>query len=352
MKLNISKRLESIIRRSEDENEIILQLKQLISEYEKQNNPAKISKTISELFAENIQDLQSNKKENNLIKSGFSKLDERIGGFMPGELIIIGGRPAMGKTQLLINICINIAKTIPVLYFTFDLSVDNLTKRFISTLSNLAIDKILQNSLSEIEKHHITAETKKLGELKLYINDSCSNSISAFKELCIKQINEFGVKVILVDYLQMMGSDNIKNSRKSELNYICRELKNVAKEFNVVVISLSHLSSAIERRTGLEGKKPMLSDLIGSDSIEKEADKVIFIHRPEYYHLTEDCRGNSLVGIVELIIAKNKAGTIGDVLLERDDDFTTFINFKRYLSDFKITRKRLNTKGDLPSNLN
>jgi replicative DNA helicase len=208
-----------------------------------------------------------------------------------------------------------------------------------SCLSGIGADQILQYRFSDEEKATLKSLEKKMGELKVFINDGYNNSISAFINYCIGQIKGKGVKVIIVDYLQMMSSNKYRNNRELEISHISRELKNLAKDYNIVVIASSQLSRALELRTG--SKRPQLSDLRESGAIEQNADKVIFIHRPEAYGMDVDENGNSTAGLVELIVAKNRNGRTGDVALMRDMNFTNFKDFDSYKTDFSFSSDRL-----------
>ena len=327
------------------EIEVIHQLKNFIYDYELENTRNKDSRTISELFEESMKELQSHNPGANSFKTGLTDLD-KIGGFLKGEFVVIGGRPAMGKTQLLVNMILHISKTTPVLYFTFDLSEHVLATRFISCLSKVATENILQNNLNADDKAKVVAHGNELSNYKIFINDNYNNSISRFKAQCLKQIQENAVQIIVVDYLQMMGSNKYRYNRESEISFISRELKNIAKDNNVCVIATSQLSRAVESRGG--DKKPQLSDLRESGAIEQDADKVIFLHRPEYYGLTEDASGNSTAGLMELIIAKNRNGQLGSVQLKVDSHFTTINDFQNYKTEFTYSSDRLQELNRTP----
>ena len=340
MKTKIITGIENIIsNQNADEKEIIYQLKKLLFEVEAQNYPVNDSKKLSELLSDSISDMNGDVDSDEVIKTGFINLDGEIGGFLPGELVVIGGRPSMGKTQFLINLSLHISQTLPVLYFTFDLSEFLLTSRFISSLADIEAYKILQHKLSDEEKEKVTSLEKEIKKHKIFINDSSHTSISAFKIHCLKQIEENDVKVIFVDYLQMMSSNKYRNNRELEISHISRELKTIAKDNNVCVIAASQLSRAVEMRSG--SKRPQLSDLRESGAIEQNADKVIFITRPEYYGINQDEEGNSLAGVAELIIAKNRNGRMGAALLKIDSNFTNFKDFDNYTEDFSFSTDRL-----------
>jgi replicative DNA helicase len=340
MKQDIISKIQDIIgNQNADEKELLFQLKGVLYENELQNQVARESKSIADLVSDNLIQLKGETNQGNTIKTGFSELDKLFGGFGLGELIVIGGRPSMGKTQLLVNLSLNISVAAPVLYFTFDLSEFALTSRFISSFSGIAVNNIVQRELTAEQKDKLASIGNRFSKHKIFVNDSCNNSLTALKAQCLKQIEENGVKVILVDYLQMMSSSKYRNNREVEISYISRELKNIAKDFNVCVIASSQLSRAVETRGGT--KRPQLSDLRESGAIEQDADKVIFIYRPEYYGLDCDEEGNSTAGLTELILAKNRNGCLGSVNLLRDANFTNYRDFDEFKNDFSFSKSRL-----------
>lgn len=330
---NLQHKLENIISRNPqaDDREVVFQLKQLLHEVELQNCADTEAKSIAGLVVENIRQLDDEACRNMIIKSGFSDFDTQFGGFRLGEFIVVGGRPAMGKTQFLVNLSLNISTRVPVLYVTLNLSESLLTSRFISAVSEIPVGNILQNDLDAKQKNRLFAIANEFTKHQLFIHDCCDSSIAALKALCQKQIQENRVQVIIVDYLQLICSYKHRY-RELELSYICRELKNIAKENSVCVIASSQLSRSVEYRSGSEGKRPLLSDLRESGAIEQDADKVLFIYRPEYYAYFEDAHGNSLINTVEIIVAKNRNGSLGEFRLFRDDNFTNFRNMKNEIT--------------------
>ncbi|MDO4781700.1 MAG: DnaB-like helicase C-terminal domain-containing protein [Capnocytophaga felis] len=323
-------KVQDIINHSfdSDDEQLIIKLKQLLRDVdETQYNQCTTVKSLSELVASCI-DVFRKLSPISVINTGFEDFDEKFGGFCLGELAIIGGRPGMGKTSLISQLALNISKEIPTLLFGFDTSEFILTNRFISLVSGIPIQRILQQKLSNEELASLIPIQNQLGSHKLFINDYHNRSIDSFRMLCQKYIEEEGVKIIMIDYLQMMGLSKYNNRREVELRYIVRELKNIAKDFNVCVVVTSQLSRNVECRPG--HKRPMLSDLSDSGSIEQVADKVIFIYRPEYYKIMEwdDEVGTPTDGQAEFIIAKNKNGNIGSVgfdFLEADLDLKPMI---------------------------
>jgi replicative DNA helicase len=340
MKEEIINKIQAIIENKLfDERELLFQIKGVIYESELQNQVGRESECISDLVSENLTQLKDEKHQGKTIKTCFTEFDKLFGGFSLGEFIVIGGRPSMGKTQLLVNLSLNISGETPILYFTFDLSKYLLTSRFISSFSGIAVNNILQHELTDLEKNKLASIGSKFNQHKIFINDSCGNSFTALKAQCQKQIQDNGVKVIIVDYLQMMSSNKFRNNRELEISHISRELKNLAKDFNVCVIASSQLSRAVESR--LYSKHPQLSDLRESGAIEQDADKVIFIYRPEYYGIENEEDGNSTAGLTELVLAKNRNGRLGTVRLLRDRNFTNFRDFDEYKNSFSFSKSRL-----------
>ncbi|MBK9479666.1 MAG: DnaB-like helicase C-terminal domain-containing protein [Bacteroidetes bacterium] len=340
MKEKIIQTLEGLIsNKNNTELELYIQIKNLVYEYEQQNNILKESSSIADLILQTIANLKENKQAADLIKTGYADLDEKLGGVSPGELIVLGGRPGMGKTQFMVNLALSFSKEFPVLYFTYDLSEYLLMIRFISAISGIAAQRILFNKMSDEELVKVNAIQNSHFKNKIFINDSCNNAFSSFRAICEKKIKEDGVKIIMVDYLQMMGSNKFRNNREMEISYITRELKNIAKDFGVCVIAASQLSRAVETRGG--DKIPHLSDLRESGAIEQDADKVIFIYRPEYYGIDADQEGNSTAGITDLVIAKNRNGILGTTRLIRNANASQFSNFSGFKVDFEFSSSRL-----------
>ena len=347
---SVTKRIENILHRSEDENEILLSLKQLLTEEDIQPKKIKESKTISELFVENKEVIMNPDTNQKFVQTGFRTLDKMLGGFMLGEFVVIGARPSMGKSQLLVNLAINISKVTPTLFISLDLNEFRLTSRFIATLTGVELHEIFQMNFSEQDKLLINSTGDKFNKLNLIVNDEYGGSLLNFRSLCQKHIEEQGVKVIIVDELQLMNpAFRYRNSRELEISSISKALKDIAKDFNVCVIAGSQLNRGVESRTGFEGKRPQLSDLRESGAIEQDADKVIFLHRPEYYRITEDAQGKSLIGIAELIIAKNKIGPVGEVLIKRNHNFSSFVDYDYIdISEFNFYQERLDEIKDVP----
>jgi len=323
--MNLQQKIENIIKRNPeaDDNEIAVLLKQLLYEKDVHDFAKTDAKSIAELATETMDEITNEAESDIVIKTGFVAL-ERFCNFYPGEFIVIGGRPAMGKTSFLLSLAQNVSETNPVLYITFEMSAQELSKRLLSAQAGVRIQKMKERDLQDCEKNQLFEKIKELANHQLFIHDSCSSQITALKTQCKKQVKENGIRVIIIDYLQLISHHNRRINRDSEIGYICRELKNLAKEHNVCVIVSSQLSRALETRG--YSKKPQLSDLRESGAIEQDADKVLFIYRPEYYGISEDECGNSTQGIADILVEKNRTGPTGRFQLKFIREFALFQN--------------------------
>ena len=258
------------------------------------------------------------------IPTGFELLDRRIGGWEPGELIVIGSRPSMGKTCLGLSLMRNlaVAHDIACAYFTFETGVQHLTERIIASEAEIDITKLKTGKLTEKEWEKLEVNMRKLLDAKIFLISDPLLSPDNLHSTIERLVREKGVKLVVIDYLQLIIPYRMRRNREQEISTIIRKIKATAKELNIVVLLLSQLNRSVELRSGY--KRPMLSDLRESGAIEDDADKVIFLHRPEYYGIYEDENGNSLLGIAELIIAKNRTGAIDDFPLRFNSNFGKF----------------------------
>ena len=271
----------------------------------------------------------SNKGELTGIPSCFFRLDEITDGWQLSDLIIIAGRPAMGKTSFALCLLKNAAidSRIPSAFFSLEMSRVQLADRLVSNAANIEGSKINKGQLSEIELSKYDKTVGSLYEAQVYIDDTPGLSILELRTKARRLVREKGVRLIIIDYLQLMnGKEGRYSSREQEVSTISRSLKGLAKELNIPIIALSQLNRGVESREGLEGKRPQLSDLRESGAIEQDADMVIFVHRPEYYHIYQDDNGHDLRGMAQIIIAKNRKGATGDVLLSFRGEYTRFEN--------------------------
>ncbi len=287
------------------------------------------------------------KREDNLsgVPSGFTKLDRYTSGWQKSDLVIIAARPSMGKTAFALSMARNIAidHERPVAIFSLEMSSLQLVNRLIVSETELPVQKVRNGKLTDQEWKILEDRIKKLIEAPIYIDDTPAISLFEFRAKCRRLKMQYGVEVIIVDYLQLMTApvDN-KGSREQEVSAISRTLKTVAKELDVPIIALSQLNRSVEMRSG--NKRPQLSDLRESGAIEQDADMVLFIHRPEKYNITEFEDGSPTIGVAEIILAKHRNGPIGDVKLRFRDELARF-------TDLEDIEMMLNAELDAPATM-
>lgn len=263
------------------------------------------------------------------LETGFHELDKMTSGWQNSDLIIIAARPAMGKTALVLSMAKNMAVTYntPLAIFSLEMSNRQLVNRLISNVAEISGGKIKSGDLSPIEWQQLFARIKYLTGAPMYIDDTPSLSIFELRTKARRLVREHGIKLIIIDYLQLMNASGMKfGSREQEVSMISRSLKQLAKELDIPIIALSQLNRSVENRA--DGKRPQLSDLRESGAIEQDADIVCFIHRPEYYTKSgQDASGNDIRGLAEFIIAKHRSGAVGDVQLHFRAEFARFENW-------------------------
>ena len=264
------------------------------------------------------------------ISSGYFKLDDMICGWQNSDLVIIAGRPAMGKTAFALSLAKNIAadQKIPMAFFSLEMSDVQLANRLISNACMIEGTKLMSGQLDRADWLRLDKKIDKLKDAPLYIDDTEGLSVMELRTKARRLVREKGVKLIMIDYLQLMTASGMKfNSRQEEVSLISRSLKGLAKELNIPVLALSQLNRGVESRQGAEGKRPQLSDLRESGAIEQDADLVIFLHRPEYYGLKMSDDG--LIDYhnrAEVIISKHRKGATGIILMNFIGDYTRFEN--------------------------
>ncbi|MCB0505514.1 MAG: replicative DNA helicase [Cyclobacteriaceae bacterium] len=259
------------------------------------------------------------------VPSGFSELDRVTSGWQPSDLIIIAARPGMGKTAFVVSAMRNAAVDFgkPVAIFSLEMSSVQLVNRLISAESELESEKIKKGNLADYEWQQLLHKTEKISKSPIFIDDTPALTILELRAKCRRLKSQHDVQLIIIDYLQLMSADSRSGgNREQEIASISRALKGLAKELNVPVIALSQLSRAVETRGG--DKRPQLSDLRESGSIEQDADMVMFLYRPEYYGLNEDAEGMPTTGMGEVIIAKHRNGSLDNVKLKFIGKFTKF----------------------------
>jgi replicative DNA helicase len=304
-----------------------------------QNNLRRDSRKMDDIIRESLENLEKIKdKVDGLtgVPSGFTALDRITSGWQPSDLVIIAARPAMGKTAFVLSCARNAAVQFnkPVVFFSLEMSSVQLVNRLISGETEIEQEKIKRGHLAEWEWQKLHSKIGALTEAPLFIDDTPALNIFEFRAKCRRLKAQYDIQMIIIDYLQLMHgkSDGKGGNREQEIGSISRALKSVAKELNVPVIALSQLSRAVETRPGA-AKKPVLSDLRESGSIEQDADMVLFLYRPEYYGLTEDEQGRSTIGIGEVIVAKHRNGETGTVPLRFVGKYVKFIDLEEDFSN-------------------
>ncbi|WP_264509209.1 replicative DNA helicase [Flavobacterium sp. N1719] len=289
----------------------------------------------------------SNKEGLSGIPTGFHKLDQVTSGWQPSDLIIIAARPGMGKTAFVLSMARNMAidSQSPVAVFSLEMSSVQLITRLISSETGLSSEKLRTGKLEKHEWEQLSVKVRDLEKAPLYIDDTPSLSIFDLRAKARRLASQHGIKLIIIDYLQLMtagGAGKGGGNREQEISTISRNLKALAKELEVPVIALSQLSRAVETRGS--SKRPLLSDLRESGAIEQDADIVSFIYRPEYYKIEEwdDDEQSPTQGQAEFIIAKHRNGSLENIRLKFIGSLGKFDN----LDDFG------NGFGDLPSKMN
>ena len=275
------------------------------------------------------------------VPTGLRDLDDRLGGLHQSDLIIIAGRPSMGKTALATNIAFNAAQKLQegqrkssVAFFSLEMSSEQLSTRILAEQSRIKSNDIRRGRISDEQFDKFIETSKNIAELPLYIDETPAISIAAMSNRARRIKRLFGLDMIVVDYIQLMrGSINNKDGRVQEISEITQGLKAIAKELSVPVVALSQLSRAVEQR---DLKKPQLADLRESGSIEQDADVVMFVYREAYYlerqeprpatveHAEWQAKMNEVSNLAEIIIGKQRHGPTGNVMLEFEAMFTKF----------------------------
>ncbi len=275
------------------------------------------------------------------ISTGLYKLDSLISGWQNSDLVIIAGRPAMGKTAFALSLAKNIAidQSIPMAIFSLEMSGVQLANRLISNVCEIDGNKILGGNLNREDWNRFDKYINNMMDSPLYIDDTPGLSVFELRSKARRLVKEHQVKLIMIDYLQLMNANGMKfGSRQEEVSMISRSLKGLAKELNIPILALSQVNRGVEGREGPEGKRPMLSDLRESGAIEQDADMVIFLHRPEYYGLYVSSDGAiDYHKKAEVIVAKHRKGATDILLFSFIGKYTRFGNLEDEILDMPIT---------------
>lgn len=272
-----------------------------------------------------IEDLYHRKELVTGVPTGFTKVDDLTSGLQKADLIIIAGRPSMGKTAFALNIAQHVAMqtATPVCLFSLEMAKEQIAMRMLAATAKVDSQRIRKGFLGEMDWPKLTTAAGSLSEAPIFIDDAAAITVLEMKAKARRLKAEHGLGLVIIDYLQLMRSGSTKDSREQEISEISRSLKALAKELNVPVIALSQLNRQVEVRTN---RRPQMADLRESGAIEQDADVIAFIYRDEVYNKADD---NPEKGIAEVIIAKQRNGPTGTIKLAFLEKFTSFENLAR-----------------------
>lgn len=290
----------------------------------------KADKSMAEITFDVIQEQQARQSGKHTgLDSGYPVVDAMLNGFQKTDLIIVAARPGMGKTSWVMQAAKNIAeRSIPVGVFSLEMGAKQLVERMATSESEIDSERVKKGKLDTYEWQKYMNAHGQLSRLPIHIDDTAFMTIVELRARAMRMKSKHNIQLLVVDYLQLIKGINehgVNMSRDQEIGIISRTLKGIAKELDIPVIALSQLSRAVEQRGGL--KRPMLSDLRESGSIEQDADVVMFLYRPEYYKITTDEDGFSTHGLCECIIEKHRQGATGTVKQKFIGKHTKFTNW-------------------------
>jgi replicative DNA helicase len=305
-----------------------------------ENNMKKHVDSMKDVVVQAIEEIEKASKNADGISgipTGFKELDRLTSGWQRSDMIVIAARPAMGKTAFVLSMARNTAVdyNMAVAVFSLEMSSVQLVKRLISSETKISAEKLRKGSLTDAEFSELHTRITKLSTAPIFIDDTPGLSVFDLRAKCRRLKMLHNVELIIIDYLQLMtaGEKNNNGNRVQEIGTISRSIKEIAKELNVPIIALSQLSRSVETRGG--DKRPLMSDLRESGSIEQDADIVSFIYRPEYYGLNVNENGDSNEGVGEIIIAKHRNGALDTVRLRFIGQYARFEDFDNFASDIE-----------------
>jgi len=338
----------SIIKESYDDSKDVLQL---LDEAETElfgiveNNFKRESKELTEVVRRALDELIQMRNSDDAyqgVPTGIRAIDEKIGGWQKSDLVILAARPGMGKTSFVLSIARNAAidYSKPVAFFSLEMSATQIVHRLFSIETGIDSERISKGKLDEVEWVQLTNKIGNLSSANLIIDDTPALSVFDLRAKCRRLKHQHDIQLVIIDYLQLMQGgtekDKGKGTREQEISYISRSLKALAKELNIPVIALSQLSRAVETRSG-GTKRPLLSDLRESGSIEQDADMVLFIYRPEYYKLDTFEDDTISQGRADIMFEKNRHGATGNVRVRFESRYTKFSDIDNRENDNTFT---------------
>lgn len=257
------------------------------------------------------------------LPTGFPSVDKMTGGWQNSDMIVIAARPAMGKTAFALSMAMKMAEMgIKCLFFTLEMSKIQIVRRLTAMMSRIPSNQIRAGSLNDFEWQHLDSFIPEIEKLPIIIDDESGLTTSSFRAKVRNAVKKHGIKIAFVDYIGLMKSSEKVQNREREIAEISWTIKSVAKELNIPIVALSQLNRAVEGRGG--DKRPQLSDLRDSGSIEQDANVVCFIHRPEYYGIEVTENGEPTENLGQIIVAKQRDGATGDINLKYIKELTLF----------------------------
>lgn len=318
-----------------DSQEVDLQVQQAeadlfeLSQQKMRNDMVRADSLMPEVL-QRIEDAANRSDGISGLASGFDRIDSLTSGWQPGELIVIGARPAMGKTAFALTMLksISIDREIPTLFFSLEMPNEQLMTRIVSNVCEIPLHKLRSGQMEAYEWETLTAKQDIIAGKPLYLDETPGLSIFELRSKARRAVREKNVKLIVIDYLQLMSAEGFAyGSREQEISLISRSLKSLAKELNIPIIALAQLNRDIEKRQqgDANSRQPQLSDLRESGAIEQDADIVCFLHRPEVYNILTFPEDNtSTKGMAVFVVAKNRNGDIDDFRLSFRGEYAKF----------------------------
>lgn len=302
-----------------------------------QGNIKKNYQTMASILTEAIKEIEKagqNTSGISGVPTGFKDLDKITSGWQKSDMIVIAARPGMGKTAFVLSMARNTAVdyNMGVALFSLEMTSIQLVNRLISAETGIHSEKLRKGDLKEYEYQQLHSRISKLSNAPIFIDDTPALNIFDLRAKCRRLKAQHDIQLVIIDYLQLMSAGNKAGNREQEISTISRSIKEIAKEINVPIIALSQLSRSVETRGG--DKRPLLSDLRESGAIEQDADIVSFIYRPEYYGLTEDESGMPTTNLAQVIVAKNRHGSLDTVNLKFVKSLVKFTNLDSMDDDF------------------
>lgn len=261
------------------------------------------------------------------IRTGYERLDDLFSGFKDGDVYTIGGRPSMGKTSFALSLVGNIAidQHIPTLFFSLESNSIRCVQKIIANHCDIPMTKIMRAALEDHEWERLDKQIEGVIHSPLYIDDTASLTIGEICEKTNECVEKHGIRIVFIDYLQLINTPYRTNrTRNDDVAEIMHGIKTLARELSLPIVLLSQLNRCPENREGIEGKRPMLYDLRDSGTIEEDSDAIIFLHRPEVYHIYQDDHGRDLHNMAQIIIKKNRSGRTGEFMLRFDGEHARF----------------------------